>query len=169
MNEFPELIDFPELTDARTIVAICALPWIMGDTQNGNASYSSKEIEDVLSAVLRIAARLEAAEAEVERLQKALEIEREWTVAFAGDAKAEMDRADTAQAKCSRLRALWERAINADILDDAHELGNAIADASSLLNYPPPEDDNSGQDAARHANEWNSAISDTMSLDFSKA
>ena len=56
-----------------------------------------------------------------------------------------IDRADVAEAEVKRLRAqvvtleaLWQRAIDADLLDDPHELGNAIADASALLNYPPP-------------------------------
>jgi hypothetical protein len=49
-------------------------------------------------------------------------------------------RAEEAEAFAAQLTKLWQRAIDADILDDAHELGNAIADASWLLNYPPPED-----------------------------
>lgn len=60
-----------------------------------------------------------------------------------------------AEAECERLREqvdaltqLWQRAIDADILDDAHELGNAIADASAVLNYPLPGDDEAAQDAA---------------------
>ena len=57
-------------------------------------------------------------------------------------------RTEAAEDEVRRLRALWERAIDADILDDAHELGNAIADASWLLNYPPPEDDDDDQNAA---------------------
>ena len=59
-----------------------------------------------------------------------------------------IDRADVAEAEVKRLRAqvvtleaLWQRAIDADLLDDPHELGNAIADASALLNYTPPGDD----------------------------
>jgi hypothetical protein len=35
---------------------------------------------------------------------------------------------------------LWHQAIDADILDDAHELEAAIVKASTLLNYPPAEE-----------------------------
>ena len=58
---------------------------------------------------------------------------------------AERDAANAEVARLSHalvtLEALWQRAIDADLLDDPHELGNAIADASALLNYPPPGDD----------------------------
>ena len=58
---------------------------------------------------------------------------------------AERDAANAEVARLSHalvtLEALWQRAIDADLLDDPHELGNAIADASALLNYTPPGDD----------------------------
>jgi flagellin-specific chaperone FliS len=53
----------------------------------------------------------------------------------------------SAQVEIDRLRNmlnavtyLWHQAIDADILDDAHELEAAIVKASALLNYPPAEE-----------------------------
>ena len=54
---------------------------------------------------------------------------------------------DEYRAEVARLReqvaaltALWQQAIDADILDDPHELEAAIVKASALLNWPPPDD-----------------------------
>lgn len=66
----------------------------------------------ILSGQEALQARAAAAEAECVRLQRALDNEKEWTVAFAGDAKAEMDRAHVAEAKIKRLRTALAKALD---------------------------------------------------------
>ena len=76
-------------------------------------------------------AERDAAQAEAERLR----LERDGWMKASDELSAEIERL---LAQVVTLEALWQRAIDADLLDDPHELGNAIADASALLNYPPP-------------------------------
>jgi chromosome condensin MukBEF ATPase and DNA-binding subunit MukB len=129
--------------------------------------------QNALACELRQQARAEAAEARINTLKEQLEIcnralrNTQDSCIAAGDrayaAEAEVQRLRTAlatakaeganeerslhwmqaDAEVQRLRALWQRAIDADLLDDPHELEAAIVEASKLLNYPRtlPEDD----------------------------
>ncbi len=67
----------------------------------------------------------------------------EWKELHRRDLANELHQQARAEAAEARLRALWQRAIDADLLDDPHELEAAIVEASKLLNYPRtlPEDD----------------------------
>lgn len=67
------------------------------------ASAAEAEVVHLRSEVERLDGELARSKAEVERLEKALKNERQWTIAFAGDVKAEMDRADVAEVKLKYL------------------------------------------------------------------
>jgi hypothetical protein len=97
---------------------------MMGDTKNDNASYSSGEIEGVLSAVWRIAARAEAAEAECERLR----VERDTAL----DEQYRLaNNAEVAEACAAGMCDLYNR--QSDMLDTAKdERDAALAEAKRL-------------------------------------
>jgi uncharacterized protein YlxW (UPF0749 family) len=70
--------------------------------ENVVAKYHATETARTQAIVVenaRLEGMLQSLRAKVKKLESALDNERQWTVAFAGDAKAEMDRADIAEAK----------------------------------------------------------------------
>lgn len=95
-------------------------------------------LENRLGTAAQESARAEAAEAEAAECRAERAHYGDIMTSKLASAEAEIERL---RSQVVTLEALWQRAIDADLLDDPHELGNAIADASALLNYPPPGDD----------------------------
>lgn len=121
-----------ELTDFETFRSIMLLPFKLDPGEF--VEISRGEVAVALTFAKQLQSRAEAAEATVRHL--------------AASTSALLARAEAAEAECVRLReqvadltALWQRAIDADLLDDPHELETAIVKAAAWLNYPRTLDD----------------------------
>ena len=106
--------------------------------QMAEANRLDEVIDDLSAETSAALARAEAAEAEAAECRAERAHYGDIMTSKLASAEAEIERL---RSQVVTLEALWQRAIDADLLDDPHELGNAIADASALLNYPPPGDD----------------------------